>query len=228
MSIATHIQAWLQAYTRPQIAIFCLIVIYCVGVAGMATPFADSFILLTPLNLLVSMLLVWWAETQRTKAFYTMLAICYAMGWLVECVGTATGLLFGEYAYGGTLGTKVAGTPLLIGVNWAMLVYAVVALANEYWSAVSVWIKSLLGALVMVGLDVWIEPVAVRYDFWAWGVESSHRLWVAPLQNYLAWFAIAFVLIRVAHGLVPMLRNRVAIALLGLQYVFFIVLYLML
>jgi putative membrane protein len=38
----------------------------------------------------------------------------------------------------------------------------------------------------MVGIDFFIEPVAISLGFWTWTSESI------PLENYLGWFFIAF------------------------------------
>jgi putative membrane protein len=40
----------------------------------------------------------------------------------------------------------------------------------------------------MVGLDFLIEPVAIKYDYWAWAEVA------VPVQNYIAWFFISLVL----------------------------------
>ena len=40
----------------------------------------------------------------------------------------------------------------------------------------------------MVLLDLMIEPVAIRLDFWHWQAE------VIPLQNYLMWFLVALLM----------------------------------
>src|SRR6478609_3641217 len=43
------------------------------------------------------------------------------------------GLLFGEYAYGAGLGLKLWNVPLLIGLNWVMLVYCAGAVARNWF-----------------------------------------------------------------------------------------------
>jgi uncharacterized membrane protein len=43
-----------------------------------------------------------------------------------------------------------------------------------------------MAALLMVALDVLIEPVAVALDFWQW--ENA----VIPIQNFVMWFANGF------------------------------------
>jgi putative membrane protein len=39
-------------------------------------------------------------------------------------LGVHTGILFGNYKYGNALGLKLNDVPILIGINWFIVVYA--------------------------------------------------------------------------------------------------------
>jgi putative membrane protein len=198
--------------------IVILAILYAVGIVGITLPLHPDFVLLTPLNLLVSTLLMLLRHPSWDRRTLLFLLIAYVVGFAAELFGVQTGLLFGDYTYGQVLGPKLWGTPLMIGVNWVLLAYAAGVLANtllpgRHWLG-----RGLLAAVLMVGLDVLIEPVAIAYGFWWW--EGG----VVPLQNYLGWFLIALplgVLFAVWQGHV---RNKVAIALFILQVIFFAVL----
>ncbi len=109
--------------------------------------------------------------------------------WTIEAIGVNSGEIFGAYDYGNALGLKILDTPPIIGINWAILV-----LGTGYWLILSsLKIKntilfSFLGAIIMTILDILIEPVAIKLDFWHWKTQTP------PLQNYLAWFLISFLL----------------------------------
>jgi bisanhydrobacterioruberin hydratase len=45
----------------------------------------------------------------------TAFVLVYISGFVIESVGVNTGLIFGEYIYGGTLGYQIFETPLIIG-----------------------------------------------------------------------------------------------------------------
>jgi putative membrane protein len=73
-----------------------------------------------------------------------------------------------------------------------------------------------MSALLMVGLDVLIEPIAIELDFWTWAGGY------VPFQNYVGWFVIAFVLQFAFHKAIPKdMTNHVAVILFGLQILFF-------
>ena len=112
--------------------------------------------------------------------------LVFLVGYGIEVVGVATGVVFGEYVYGKSLGAKIFNVPPVMGVNWLLLCYTSVRLVN--FNGLSNWIKALLSALLMVLLDVCMEPVAIKFDYWQWAND------IIPLQNYFAWGIVALLL----------------------------------
>lgn len=210
---------WLGKWHTWQVSAVVLSIFYFVGIVGISIPVTRPWIVpLTPMNLLLTLGLLMLHHPEPWQRRIANFSIIGAMAWAFECAGVNSGLLFGNYTYGTVLGTKVLATPLMIGVNWLILLYAVSAMF-ERWG---LWQQAALGALAMTLLDVLIEPVAIKLDFWQW--ENS----IVPLQNYLAWFIIAFVLLLLMnrdkiHRFSPM-----AGPVLWLQLVFFFFLQLLL
>ncbi|MFK8102799.1 MAG: carotenoid biosynthesis protein [Saprospiraceae bacterium] len=197
-------------------AIAILIIVYAVGLVGIGANIHDSFILLTPLNLLLSLGLVLWNHPTWNRATYLFLIGCFLAGYGIEVVGIQTGLIFGSYTYGPVLGYQIWETPLMIGVNWVMLVYCIGATLNHsFLKDKAILLKAIVGALLLLFLDILIEPVAIHYDFWTWEAIA------VPLQNYLAWYLIALVMLLSFYYFVGRVKNKVAICLLALQFIFF-------
>ena len=206
------------ALGRPEAAIAILLIFYGVGITGVALRIHEDFLLLTPLNLLLSLALTLAHHPDWSWKTAFFLGLCYVVGFGAELFGIQTGLLFGDYAYGPVLGPQVLGTPLMIGINWMLLAYAAGVTANHLLPGRHWALRALLGALLMVLLDWFIEPVAIRYDFWSWTEGTP------PLQNYLGWFLVALPLLAVFAELQAHIRNKVAVALLLIQLVFFLTL----
>jgi bisanhydrobacterioruberin hydratase len=203
---------------KDRLYIAILVILYAVGIVGIGLPIHPDFVLLTPLNLLISLLLMLLRHSFWDRRAIAFLFIAYIVGFTAELFGTQTGLLFGEYAYGRVLGVKLWDTPLMIGVNWVILAYAAGIIANgllagRHWLA-----RGLLAALLMVGLDVLIEPVAMEHGFWWWEGDT------VPLRNYLGWFVVALPLECLFAAWLPYARNKVAVALFILQFLFFFIL----
>ena len=205
-------------------AVIFLMALYFFGFLGMhvtimneymqlLTPF-ESFISLTPLNLLItsSLLLVFHKEWNWQFVLFIVLSII--IGFIAEVVGVATGAIFGEYTYGTTLGWKWWDVPLVIGLNWFLLSYICSSLALRFFS--NLWIRTLCAASLMVILDFLIEPVAIEYNFWRWETEE------VPIQNYIAWFIIAFLPCYLFFSLEFKRQNQFAIYVFGAQFLFFL------
>lgn len=162
-------------------------IFHLVGVLGLYFEFSRPYFqTLTPFHLLMSVGILLYFHTDWNKSFWFFLLPAFGIGMVAEIVGVQTGLLFGDYSYGPVLGIKLAGVPLIIGVNWFILAYASGQLASQWIR--STWLAAALASLLMVLLDFVIEPVAIELDFWTWEGGSI------PLENYLGWFAVAFLI----------------------------------
>lgn len=199
-------------------ATWLALIIYMVGLTGFLIPELSSWMMrLTPLNIIMALIAALAFHKKWTPAFAGAAMIIAIGGYCIEVAGVQTGVIFGHYQYGSTLGFAAWGVPLILCVNWFFLVYATRSLAQS-------WIKDplllcLLAATFMTGYDFILEPVAVRYDFWHWHGGNI------PLQNYVAWYLISFVFHYIFLKWVPMTPNVFAVRLLLIQVVFFAVLH---
>ncbi len=201
----------------PSLTGIILIIYYVVGIAGLSIPATRAlFTMLTPFSLLMSLaVLMFYHNGWKTKYVFVF-ALIAVLGYLVEVAGVLTGDVFGAYTYGKTLGFKILDTPLMIGINWLMLIYCVhTILENTVWPW---WLKVVAGASMMVIYDVIMEPVAISLDMWSWGGGAI------PLQNYVAWFGVSVVFLGILLLTGVKTRNRLAAWLFGVQTGFFLVL----
>ena len=198
---------------------FILILFHVVGLLGILSPYKDWFLLLTPFNLILSLTVVLLNHRGFTNKFILFCIGIFIAGYLVEWLGIHTGLIFGEYSYGKTLGPKLFFVPVVIGVNWLMLVYSTGVVSQDIIK--STIPSALLGAVMMTGLDFLIEPVAIKYDFWSW----ANR--VPPLQNFIAWYVISFVFLFIFNKTNVYYQNKASYWLLGVQLTFFSVLFIL-
>ncbi|MEO0334269.1 MAG: carotenoid biosynthesis protein, partial [Bacteroidota bacterium] len=147
-----------------------LLVVHIAGIIGLAWSLTRPYFQwATPINLVVSALLLLFFHRQWNRAFAFFLVFTYVLGFGVEVIGVHSGVIFGSYQYGNTLGVKVMEVPLVIGVNWFILSYCIGSLCAQL--TVHPLVKSLLAASLMVLLDFFIEPVAVYFGFWHWKNE---------------------------------------------------------
>ena len=196
--------------------VYLLIVIfYSVGVIGISNNDLRSYFLpLSWLILFMSFLAVVYTRETKGKSFYFFLLICYFISMLTEVVGVNTGLLFGTYQYGVNLGFKIFGVPLIIGVNWTVLIISTAAFFNKLKNF---WIRVLLSSLLMVGIDFLMEPVAIKLDFWIWDGAI-------PFYNYVCWFLTSLI-IHIIYDLMKQNKpNNIPRFLFCILALFFIIL----
>jgi putative membrane protein len=193
-----------------------LITFYCCGVIGILSPWKDMFLLATPLNLMLSAVLLFLNHRDFNGAFYIFCFITFLFGYFIEVAGVHTGLIFGDYRYGSTFGFRVFEVPLLMGLNWLILIYSVGCISFKI--PVNKILKCIIGSAMLVTLDIFLENVAMKYDFWSWSGDT------VPLKNYVAWFICSFILLFLFHSSKFKKDNRLATAIYIVQLMFFILL----
>jgi putative membrane protein len=204
------------------LAIFLIVSSHIAGIIGIGLPIHPDFVRLTPFNLLLSTVIVLSFHRLKTWKFWYFLGIAFLVGFGIEVIGVNTGAIFGHYQYDYVFGYKVFGTPLLIGVNWLLIAYCCGTAADWFLPKSPQVVVAMVGAACMTGMDMLVEPVAMRYGFWSWKGD------VVPIQNYIAWFTTSFVLQSLfVRWRIPQ-RNGLALLLLASQIIFFIVLNLVL
>jgi bisanhydrobacterioruberin hydratase len=224
----------IQKFSKSQIATVVAIIFHVVGLAGILFFEQTMFITTTPLNLLLSFSLLMWTQEQKNKSFYFFAAIVFITGFVVEAIGVNTGLLFGNYNYGTVLGPQWQKVPLLIGINWFIIIYCsgictqslllkIMGKAPATAGQPPLILKALSvivdGATVAVAFDWLMEPVAVRLGFWQWNGNGN-----IPLYNYVCWFFISVGLLSIFHFCTFDKRNKFAVNLLLIQFMFFLLL----
>lgn len=220
--------------SKNNIATAIAILFHATGLLGIIVGNTSFFAQLTTMNMLLMFVLILYTHGVDHWSFYFFILLCVVTGYLVEYTGVHTGLLFGDYEYGNTLGIKYKGIPLIIGINWFIIVYccgvsiytltAVVKkrLLPEQRSTYDKWsIASLLidGALLATFFDWIMEPVAVQLHFWKWNTDGE-----IPILNYITWFVVSCCLLAVfAIGKFKK-ANKFAIHLLLIEVMFFLLL----
>ncbi len=210
-----HINSLLEQHFK-FVAAF-LAIFYTVGVLGLSFAFSfNYFVKLTPLALLLSFVILLFYHKRfkiKTGLIFTLI---FLIGFGVELIGVQTKMIFGSYIYGDSLGLKILDTPLIIGLNWLLLVY----LANSVLNGLKLntAVKIFFASLILLAYDMILEQVAPLIQMWSWENET------VPLQNYLAWFVLALVLSSLLSRGNINLKNRIAPVILICQSLFFILL----
>lgn len=198
-----------------------IIIFYLVGISGFLLPFSNKFFIqLTPFALVLCIYLLAIYHKKYTKNTLIVFATIFSLGFFVEIIGVQTGLIFGDYVYGASLGFKILNTPLLIGANWLFLSYTSVSIVKQF--IVKDGFVLFLAPLLMLVYDFVLEQVAPKMDMWSWQND------IVPIANYVAWYIIAFVFVFLIQKMKIDTKNPLAAILFFSQFVFFVLLALLL
>ncbi len=182
------------------------------GIIGILIGYEDWFLPLTPVNLFLYLVLILW-NSKLKQQLIVGLMIPFLIGMITEYLGVNHGLIFGDYQYGKNLGFKILGVPWIIGINWTLLVYCTAAISKKIHT--NVVLSSLIGAILMVALDIIIEISAPRFDFWKFDNE------VAPIQNYVGWLITAFIAHMLFQKLYKTLQYTLSVHIFLAIFIFF-------
>ncbi len=210
-------------FSKYQLATALAILFHVIGAAGLLFFKREFFLAATPFNLLLMLALLWWTQRKPAPAFYIFLACCLLTGLAVEIVGVQTGALFGHYNYGEVMGYKLMDVPLLLGVNWFIVVYCSGMAAYHLYGRLAAGTGNLgvvlLGAFLAVGYDWLMEPVAIKLGYWQWGADGS-----IPIYNYVCWTVVSFLLLLLFRFARFSKDNKFGVNLLLIQLLFFLLL----
>jgi putative membrane protein len=168
------------------------------------------------------LLATWQLGRGRTLAF---LILGYLVAWIAELTSIHWGIPFGEYIYiPATVDRElwVAGVPLMDSLSYVFLAYAsfcmaLLALGQGRWEGygfhqeedpkfLGSWRVLILAAVLMVTLDLIIDPLALRGYRWflgqIYGYPEPGVYFGVTLANFGGWFLVALGMIRVLQLLI--------------------------
>ncbi|HDP76237.1 MAG TPA: carotenoid biosynthesis protein [Bacteroidales bacterium] len=190
---------------------------YLIGVAGISVKIdSPQYFRVTTFFVPLSFLMLILFHKPNSRRFWLIMGLIGIMGFSIEAIGTNTGVIFGRYTYGASLGPSLFGTPFNMAINWMMLVY-LVAFVLQRWNT-SLALKSVASAIILTVFDWILEPVAIRLDMWSWD-------WVTPpLHNYIGWFLFSLLVFGIFYRFSPKLYNPLANLFALMHGLFFIAL----
>lgn len=170
------------------------------------------------------------AGATRGPVFAARLVVATAVpGFAVEVLGVATGYPFGAYSYSTTLGVRLGGVPLVVGLAWTMLAWPAALAARRLVTGFAARVA--VGAWALAAADAFLDPQQVAAGQWRWHDPSPHLPGVdgVPLTNFAGWLLVAAVLSLVVQAMlraapdVPLADDAVGLGLYLWLYVGWVV-----
>ena len=201
---------------RKRLGVIAIFIFHLVGAIGLSfEEFKPLFVSLTPAHLLFTLFLFLWTES-FPLSHLKLFVVLFMIGFWVEVVGVKTGILFGIYKYGPTLGFKLLDVPLLIGFNWFILAVSTFGIVS--YLTKNKYLLIIVSATLMVALDFIIEPVAIHLDFWTW------QNGIIPIQNYVMWWLVSLLMQWIIYSNKLKFSTPICFAIFISQILFFTIL----
>ena len=176
--------------------------VYCLIRLSGATMLLDLATALVALSLFLFSL-THCIETRGWWRALAMLGVAFAIALTMEYLGSAHGILFGNYDYTNRLGPKAFGeVPVIIPAAWFMMLYPAWETAGLLTQRIytekrrngeaetnSFFVPSLLrvviAALAMTAWDISLDPRMAADGAWIW--HDGGPYFGIPLTNFVGW-----------------------------------------
>ena len=138
------------------------IIFYIIGFLGFVFDFSyPIFVKLIPYAIIISIFMLYvFHPNKKDLRLFIVLFVIFMLGFLIEMLGVNTGQIFGSYKYGKGLGIKIVETPIMIGINWAFLVYLSTSVTQKF--KINGFAGAFVASLIMLFYDFIIENIAPK------------------------------------------------------------------
>jgi hypothetical protein len=161
---------------------------------------------------LFTILLGWICFLHARKHFGFWMASCFLIGSFVftgleETLWILSGRFFGGMV-NNPLGEAATGTywftrggcwfletPIVACLGWFFIAYSCVLTAGKVFPRMRLLGRACVGALIAVGVDLWMDPIQTAPEImaWVWGRGDVLLLFGIPHYNFLGWFLLIFL-----------------------------------
>ncbi len=175
-------------------------------------PLTINLTVLTQVAAVLSILGAAWGWRHTALA----LGSVFALGWLVEFIGSHTGFPFGSYRYTAVLQPQLLGVPLLIPFAWFMMLPPAWAVAQVIVGVNRRAAFIVCSALAFTAWDFFLDPQMVTWGIWTWDQPGSY--FGIPLVNFFGWVLCAALITTVVRP--QRLPQRSLLLIYGITWLF--------
>lgn len=125
-----------------------------------------------------------WTKLDTSRTLQ-IAVIVLPLSWLLEYVGSSTGLPFGEYHYTAQLVPQVGHVPLIIPLAWLMMLPCAWAVAGNITGQWRGGRFAVISGLAFTAWDLFLDPQMVNWGFWVWAHPGGY--FGIPWLNFGGW-----------------------------------------
>ena len=206
-----------KLYNNKELLRFSIFFVWLINISGFFGVLSDQkdfFLSTSPFAILITFVLLLLNYDFKQKGFTTAVISIITIGFLVEFLGVNYDLFFGSYEYGNNLGYKIGGVPIIMSVNWLVLIFLTGSFTEKIIPN-SLPLKVMFASLLMVFLDIFLEICAPKLDYWQFHDD------IVPMSNYNSWFVISAICLYIYFRLIKNKEYALSTNMLVIHFAFF-------
>lgn len=149
----------------------------------------NLFFYLFEIGITLTVIVIFLKERKNKELCETLvLAIIY--GLILEILNVHNS---GTYSYGREFLLQIYDIPLAIGMGWAIIYYVSEKSVESYnlkW-----WQAPFFMALIALSIDLAVDTIAIRLEFWKWLIPFDQEWFGVPYDNLFGWLAVVWTFV---------------------------------
>ena len=125
-------------------------------------------------------------EGRYSRTAGVLLIVAFAYGLVLEMLNM---FAFETYSYNSDFALRVFGAPLAIGFFWALILVLSMKITDAL--GVSAWAKPFSDGALCVLVDLAMDVVAIRLEYWTWTLPLDEGFFGVPANNFYSWIFVA-------------------------------------
>jgi putative membrane protein len=137
--------------------------------------------------------LIHGARLYGSRGILIFIALCLAIGNILENLGVLTGFPFGHYYFTDLMGPKLFHVPILLGLAYVGMSYLSWTLGRLILGGLRVVTLPLIASFIMVAWDLSQDPVwSTVLHAWIWLRGGPY--FGVPVSNFLGWYLTVYLI----------------------------------
>lgn len=141
----------------------------------------------------------------RKRGEWDLFLSIFLYSYIVEYIGINFAKL---YEYPTIYKVMLWGVPIMIPISWAGIIYSAKMIVRKI-DFIKIRSQQYLIALVALGIDLLMDPVAVKIGLWNWKEASTYSWFGVTFFNFIGWFFITLVIIEVYQFFQRILNHKI-------------------
>jgi uncharacterized membrane protein len=169
-----------------------LAAVHIVWIVGYSLPVTtDLFKALSPLLFAISAIVLFSFHRQFNRSFFRFIAIAFIILIISAIVLSQTGFVYNSFGFGPAIGIQLFGVPLIYPLFWINIIYSAGSITRRL--QVVRFMKVVIATMMVLIMDLTIEPVAAKLEFWQWQNPGI------PFLENIVTTSIAFIILLIFH-----------------------------